>query len=341
MRSPNAAKWRRLFGKDRRELASSWPWIVLLVVIGPLVGRAFTTASPLGGVIGPVFDAYAIAVVLLFPFVAIRLISSEKRNGALKLLLQSPVSLGTMIVAKLVLLVLAWFVAWIPGLIALALWRFHGGYLARPELLGTLLGQVLWATLICSIALAAAALTANAATAAIVTLAITLGTWAFHVVAQARGGIAQTLDAYTPESALRTFETGEIRIAIVLVTLVVSIGLLALAVVWLHPGRRPRRRIGASALVIAVMSLLVWIGAQPRSTWDVSEDRVLGTVYQAAAITPPTNHIESAYSGNPLVARPAWTPLIFYFLWPVVVLAVWLWARRAPKLPSPTKAGRK
>src|SRR5215472_9676350 len=103
LRSPNAAKWRRLFGKDRRELASSWAWIVLLVILGPLVGHAFVTAvesyaeasgasggpaalsqglSPLDGIIVPTFGAYAIAVILLFPFVAIRLVSSEKQNGA-------------------------------------------------------------------------------------------------------------------------------------------------------------------------------------------------------------------------------------------------------------------
>jgi hypothetical protein len=178
-----------------------------------------------------------------------------------------------MLVVKLLVLVLAWLVAWVPGLIALGLWHLYGGHLFTLELSGVLLGHFLRATLICSIAIAAASFTDNAATAAVVTLAVTLGTWALDFIAQVRGGMAQTLDAYTPESALRTFETGEIRVAIVLVTLVLSLGFLALAMVWLHPGRRRRTGVVASALVVAVMSVLVWLGAQPRTSWDVSEDR--------------------------------------------------------------------
>jgi hypothetical protein len=318
-----------------------------------------------------------------------------------------------------------------PGVIALVLWHVYGGHLAAPELAGVLLGHLLRATLICSIAIAAASFTDNAATAAVVTLAITLGTWALDFIAQVRGGVAQTLDAYTPESALRTFETGEIRVAIIIVTLVLSIGFLVLAIVWLHPGRRRRGRIIATVSIVAAMSLLAWFGAQPRNSWDVSEDRrnsfspvderalasiraplrvtvylapedprladlergalrklrrtlprvdvsyvargtsglfarpgehygevwyaiglhqamtrsttepiILETVYGVAGITPPTNGAAPAYSGYPLVAQPTWAPLIFYLLWPCVVLAVWLWSRRTPPV-SVKKAGRK
>ena len=440
MRSPDAAARRRLFGKERRELASSRAWIVLLVILGPLVGHAFITAvdsyaeasgagggpaalsqglSPLDGVIVPTFGAYAIAVTLLFPFVAIRLVSSEKQSGSLKLLLQAPVSLGTMLVVKLVLLATAWVVAWTPGCIALALWHSYGGHLAPPELAAVLLGHFLRATLICSIAIAAASFTDNAATAAVVTLAITLGAWALDFIAQVRGGVARTLDAYTPESALRTFETGEIRVAIVVVTIALSIAFLLLAIIWLHPGRRRRARIGATALLAVVASVGVWASAQPGTSWDVSEDRrnsfspaderalstirgtlhvtvnlapedprradlergvlrklrrtlprvdvdyaarsgsglfarpgehygevwyaigprqamtrsttepiVLETVYGVAGITPPTNDASPAYSGYPLVARAAAAPLIFYVLWPCLVLALWLFTRR-------------
>src|SRR5437764_6601552 len=119
LRSRDVGAWQLLFDKERRELASSRAWIVLLVVLGPLVGHAFITAvqsyaevsgsgggpaalaqglSPLDGIIVPTFGAYAIAVILLFPFVAIRLLSSEKQNGALKLLLQAPVSVYTMLI---------------------------------------------------------------------------------------------------------------------------------------------------------------------------------------------------------------------------------------------------
>ena len=294
MPSPNDAAWRRLLDKDRRELAASWAWLVLLVLLGPLVGHAFVTAvesyaevsggpggpaalaqglSPLDGIVVPTFGAYAIAVTLLFPFVAIRLVSSEKQSGSLKLLLQSRTSLGTMLVVKLFVVVGAWLLAWLPGLAALVLWRAYGGHLAGGEVTAVLLGHLLRALLTCAVAIAAAALTDNAATAAVVTLAVTLGSWALDFIAQVRGGAALALDAYTPESALRVFETGEIRLAILLVTLLLAAAAIALAIVWLHPGRTWHARTIGTAGVVVAAALAAWLAAHVRASWDASEDR--------------------------------------------------------------------
>lgn len=294
MLSPNDALWRRLLDKDRRELAASRAWLLLLVLLGPLVGHAFVTAvdsyaeasggptgpaalaqglSPLDGIVVPTFGAYAIAVTLLFPFVAIRLVSSEKQSGSLKLLLQSRASLGTMLVVKLLVVVGAWLLAWLPGLAALALWHAYGGHLAGPEVAAVLLGHLLRAILTCAVAIAAASLTDNAATAAVVTLAVTLGSWALDFIAQVRGGAALALDAYTPESALRVFETGEIRLAIIFVTLLLAAAAIALAVVWLHPGRTWQARTIGTGAVIASAALAAWVAAHVRASWDASEDR--------------------------------------------------------------------
>jgi len=292
--SPNDALWWRLVGKDRRELAASWAWLVLLVLLGPLVGHAFITAvesyaeasgssggpaalaqglSPLDGIVVPTFGAYAIAVTLLFPFVAIRLVSSEKQSGSLKLLLQSRASLGAMLGVKLLVVVGAWLLAWLPGLAALALWRAYGGHLAPAEVSAVLLGHLLRATFTCALAIAAASLTDNAATAAVVTLALTLGSWALDFIAQVRGGLALALDAYTPESALRVFESGEIRLAIILVTLLLAAAAIALALVWLHPGRTWRARLMGTTGVVAAAAIATWAAAHVRASWDVSEDR--------------------------------------------------------------------
>ena len=72
--------------------------LVFALCLGPLVGHAFATAvdvygeasgagggpaalaqglSPLDGIVVPTFGAYAIAAMLLFPFVAIRAIAAE------------------------------------------------------------------------------------------------------------------------------------------------------------------------------------------------------------------------------------------------------------------------
>jgi hypothetical protein len=123
------------------------------------------------------------------------------------------------------------------------------------------------------VAVAAAALTDGAATAAVLTLAVTLGSWALDFVAQVRGGMAQRLAAYTPDAALRTFERGEIRLSTIAVTIALTIAGVLLARIWLHPGRTSRARALHMALTIAGIALACWIGAGLRTSWDLSEDR--------------------------------------------------------------------
>src|SRR5262247_1224977 len=151
-----------LFGKEWRELTASRAYWLLLMAVGPLVGHGFINAvnlyaeasgvggrpaalpqglTPLDGMLAPTFGAYDLAVTLLFPFVAIRLIAAEKESGALKLALQLPFSAGEMVAAKLLALVAGWMVAWAPGLIALAMWKAYGGRLYAPETLNLLLGH--------------------------------------------------------------------------------------------------------------------------------------------------------------------------------------------------------
>ena len=277
-----------LLGKERRELAASRAYWLLLLIIGLLVGHAFITAvdlygeasgrsggpaalaqglSPLDGILVPTFGAYDLAVTLLFPFVAIRLVSAEKESGALKLMLQAPASVGLQLVAKGVMLVAAWIVTWLPGFIALLLWKSYGGSLYAPEVLNLLLGHLLRVILSAGVAVAAAAITRTAATAAIVTLGFTVGTWALDFIAAGRGGLLQKLATYTPTAALRSFEQGQLRVNVVLVSLMLGIAGFALAAAWL------RARFAGAAVVALCCALLVWGSSFARASWDLSENR--------------------------------------------------------------------
>ena len=140
--------WLRLLGKEWRALVASRAYWILLLLVGPLVGNGFITAvnlyaeasgigggaaalaeglTPLDGILVPTFGAYDLAVTLLFPFVVIRLVAAEKQSGALKLTLQFPNGLAAAMAAKVLALALGWLVAWLPGVIALLLWKHYGG----------------------------------------------------------------------------------------------------------------------------------------------------------------------------------------------------------------------
>src|SRR5215469_13651605 len=119
MRTRTPFAW--LIGKEWRELLVSRAWWVLLLAMGPLVGLSFIGAvrtyaevsglngtsagvgealSPLIGVWAPTFSACELAAVFLLPFVAIRLVGSDRQSGTLKLELQQGMSTTWLIAAK-------------------------------------------------------------------------------------------------------------------------------------------------------------------------------------------------------------------------------------------------
>lgn len=448
MRSPST--FVLLLGKELGELRASRAWWLLLAAMGPLTGHAFATAarayseasgsaggpaalsqglSPLDGFIVPVFGAYALAATLLLPFVAIRMLSAEKEDGGLLLMLQTRVRSHTMLGAKLWVLLGGWAVTLVPGLVALALWRAAGGHLAPTEVAVVLLGHLLRAALTCAIALAAAALTESTSTAAIVALAVTLATWALDFTAAVQGGLAMRLAAFTPEAALRTFEHGELSVAVVLVTLLATAGLVGVASLWLRPSRWPVRA-GRMALLLGATVLALLAAARVDTSYDLSEDRrnsfpradaaalrtlalrdpmevevevhlgsedprladldrsvlrklrrvlprtrvryvaatgtglfdapdarygevwysiggrrvmsrsttpaiVLETLYDLAGVRRPADANDPPYPGYPVVIRAAFAPWLLALLWPLAVLAAWLWLRRPPPSSTP------
>ncbi|MBI1762465.1 MAG: ABC transporter permease subunit [Acidobacteria bacterium] len=432
MRSP---KLLILAGKEWRELLASRAYWLLLLVIGPLVGQGFISVvhlyaeasgangapaalpqglTPLDGMLAPTWAAYELAVTLLLPFVAIRLIAAEKESGALKLALQFPASLPLQLTAKVLALLTGWLLAWLPGLLALILWKSYGGHLAGAETLNLFAGHWLRMLLSAAVAMAAAALTESAASAAIVTLSFTLGTWALDFIALGRGGWLAAAAAYTPAAALRFFEQGLLRVSTVGVLLACTLAGLALTVIWWHSGQPWRNRCGLTLGLAVLSTVALALVTTSRASWDVSENRrnsftrgeetalrqiraplritinlaaedprlmdyersilnklrrllpqltavyaaqsrtglfeesgqhygeiwyeyqgrkvmnrsttepiVLEQLFQLVEIAPPPAVNEPVFPGYPLAAQPRYANWLFYFLWPLAVLAVW------------------
>jgi ABC-type transport system involved in multi-copper enzyme maturation permease subunit len=429
--------------KEVAELAASRAFWLLLLIVGLLTGQSFITAmnayaeasgigggavalpqglSPLDGILTPTLGVYDLAITLLFPFVAIRLVANEKSSDALKLMLQWPASIERQIAAKAISLIGAWVVSLVPFGIALGLWRAYGGHLHAPEVLNLLAGYTLRFLLTAAIAMAAAALMSGAANAAIVVLAFTIGTWALDFIAAGRGGIVQTLASFTPGAALRSFERGLFRVDGVLVMLIISLFGFGLAANWLHLGRSIKARMAGTAVLfilagLGVLNVLMLV----RSSFDLSENRrnsfsladeqalaqirepltitpflsaedprmmdfennvlvklrrslpelrvvyplagrsglfennahygeivyrlgmktatsrsmteeiVLETIYELSGVHAPP-HEASTYPGYPLAKRPAGAALIFYAVWPAIIITVILSRRSRRKI---------
>jgi ABC-2 type transport system permease protein len=283
-----------LLRKEMRELVTGNSLWVLMLLLSPLVGYSFIQAvalyaeasrpslsipelarqlSPFDGILVPTLGGFYLAITLLFPFIAIRLIAAEKASGGLKLLVQLPYRLSDLVVAKFAALVAAWLISVIPVLSALMFWGLLGGHLDMRETTTLILGHLLYALLIGAISFLAAALTEAGATAAIFALAVTIGSWVLDFAALDRGGVSNLLAALSLTSLLRPFEQGLLSVPTVLGMLIATAGFLALAAIWLPPGIPLGRKLKVSALTVVAAGILISGAAQAKTVLDVTPDR--------------------------------------------------------------------
>jgi ABC-2 type transport system permease protein len=284
-----------LLRKEARELVASRAWWILLLAIGPLVGVSFISAvrtyaeasglngtsagvgeafSPLVGVWAPTFSACELAAAFLLPFVAIRLVSGDRQSGALKLELQHPMPALTRISAKAIVLLAGWLVALASGGVAIVLWRSYGGSAYVPELATVILGHVLNAGLTIALAAATASVTEHPSTAAILTLAVTVGTWIVNFVAAVEGGVWERAAGYTPTAVVSELQHGLIRLDVLLVVGALTLCGLILSAIWTRLGVPVRRRAFESAALGAVTAAAILACSFATPSWDTSENRM-------------------------------------------------------------------
>src|SRR5262245_34767837 len=284
-----------LVEKEYRELIASRAWWILLLAMGPLVGVSFMSAvrtygeasglngtaagvgeafSPLVGVWAPTFSACELAAAFLLPFVAIRLVSSDRQSGALKIELQRHLPAVVRVGAKALVLMAGWIAAMTSPLAAIVLWRTYGGTLYPPELLTTAFGHLLNAGLTIALAAAAASLTEHPSTAAIVTLSVTVGTWILNFIAAVNGGVWERAAGFTPTAMVAEFQHGLVRLDTVLVSGTLIAAGLTLAGIWIRLGEPVRRRAYESGALAAFTAAIVLAFTFVTPNWDFSENRM-------------------------------------------------------------------
>ena len=299
MRSPDAvvvhrAPLRPLLAKELRDIVSGRALWTMLLILCPLVGYGFfqavalygeassaardapvlaTGLSPLDGVLVPTFGALYLAVTLLFPFVAIRSLGREKETGALRLLVQLPYRVPTLIAAKMTAIFGAWLAALIPAVSAVVIWAALGGHLYVPETANLAFGHLLYGLLVGAIALFAASISESAATAAIIALAFTIGSWVLDFALAGQPGVLEWVARLSLTQTLRTFEQGLLSIGLVLGVVAAICGFAALAAVWLHPGVPLRTKFVRSIACVAVAAIVLASATRVRTSLDLTEDR--------------------------------------------------------------------
>jgi ABC-2 type transport system ATP-binding protein len=300
------AVWRRSFlrshkppflwllEKEFRDLAVSRSWWILLLSMGPLVGVSFINAvrtygevsgfngtaggvgeamSPLVGVWAPTFSACELAAVFLLPFVVIRLVGGDRQNGALKLELQRGMSTIGLVVAKVAVALTGWLIVMLPSLTAIPLWKSYGGSVYPPELATLVFGHVLNAGLTIALGAAMASIAEHPATAAILTLAVTIGTWLVDFFAAIQGGWWERAAAYTPAALVAEFQHGLVRLSAVLIAIVLIMTGLGVSAIWMRLGTPLMRRTLLSVCIVMAAACAIFGCTFVRASWDTSESR--------------------------------------------------------------------
>ena len=299
MRSPKAALEHGaplypLVAKELAEIVSGRALWTMLILVCPLIGFSFVeavslyteassaaqqspaaaaTLSPLDGILVPTFGSFYVAVTLLFPFVAIRVLGQEKESGALRLLVQLPYWSSTLVLVKLAAVLAAWAAASIPALSALVIWALLGGHLGASETANLLFGHSLYGLLVGAISLFAATISDSSATAAIVALATTIGSWVLDFTLAGRPGLSAWVAQLSLTQTLHSFEQGLLSAGLVLGMVAVIGGLAALSTVWLPPGTPTRVKFARSVPCVLAMVVALGLAAQIRASVDVTEDR--------------------------------------------------------------------
>jgi ABC-2 type transport system permease protein len=297
-----------LFTKELREIIGGRALWTLLLLACPLVGYSFFQAislygeastaaanspvlasslSPLDGILVPTFGSFYLAVTLLFPFVAIRVLGEEKQSGALRLLVQLPYRTVTLVGVKLAAVLLAWLLCAIPVLSS----SMAGGHLSAAEIATLFLGHLLYGLLIGAVALFATSITESSATAAIVTLAFTIGSWVLDFTIAGRPGWLEWFAHLSLTQVIRTFEQGLLSVSLVAGVVVAVCAFAALATFWLPPGIAVRQKLMPSAACIGVAAVALLAVTQIKASIDVTEDRrnsfALADANQLARLTEP------------------------------------------------------
>ena len=299
MRSPETLTIRRvpflpLLKKELWEVLGGRALWTLLLLVCPLIGYSYfqavslyaeasaagqqspvlaTSLSPLDGIIVPTFGAFYVAVTLLFPFVAIRVLGREKETGALRMLIQLPYRPSTLIIAKVAAIVAAWWLASIPALCSLLMWKASGGHLGGLETSNLIVGHLIYGLLIGAIALFAASISDSAATAAIVTLAFTIGSWVLDFTVAGQPGLLEWLSRLSLTQVLRPFEQGLFSVGLVVGVVGVICSFAALAAIWLPPGVSVRLKLVRTAGCVVATAFLLFLASQIALSVDVTEDR--------------------------------------------------------------------
>lgn len=196
------------FNELRRLFLSPLAWLVLalvqfllamffFVILSQYLGapQLFTGRGITEIVVAGMFQIAGILLLLITPFITMRLFSEERRTGTIKLLLSSPVSVTELVLGKYLGVMLLMLM--LLGLIVLMpLSLLYGTGLDLGQLASIFLALLLLMSTLSAAGLFISGLTKQPAVAAIGTFGVVFVLWIIHVGGNTGGGNFASLVSY-------------------------------------------------------------------------------------------------------------------------------------------------
>jgi hypothetical protein len=230
--------------------------------------------DPLAGIVRPTVGGAELALALLAPLVATRVLAIEKERRSFRPLALAEGSIPRVLVTKLVAAVAGCLLFTLPVLAALAAFAVLGGQLDLVEILPVLLGHILYLLVVVAVSMAAAAWTETAALAATVVILFSVASWALDA-AEGFAALAWLgpIARWSLASRLAPFDRGLISVEALLALAATAAGATAAALVGVRFDWSARRRLFGAAAVVGVTALALAGTTLARRTYDLTEER--------------------------------------------------------------------
>jgi len=230
--------------------------------------------DPLSGIVRPTLGGVDLALALLAPLIATRIVSIEKERGGFAALCLQVGSPTTVLLRKLAAAACASSLLLIPALACLALFRVIGGHVDPIETGAALFGELLHLGVVVAASMAAAAWTATFAQAATVAILVSLTSWmidageGFSALAWLGRG-----EAWSIERQVAPFQRGILAVGPTLWLVVAILASVGIAIVGARFDWKPRRRALVVAPVVAAAIGLLAAASHLRRSFDWTEQR--------------------------------------------------------------------
>lgn len=241
----------------------------LSAVNNPLYARGF---EPVPGVFVPTYGGLFVLFSLFLPFVIIPLLSLEKQNGTLAVLIQLPYSFKDILIAKISAAFFFLLMTILLTLPCFILWQLYGGHIPFNELFVLISGYLLYGLFVVSVSFFAAALFESTANASIFSILLIVLSWVIDFGKNMDVSTFLTsLSEWTVTRNLKYFEQGILSFTASMYFVLLCSFFFILAYILLRFDLRIKSKLKRLFATVVLFLLALFISFQSSLNTDMTE----------------------------------------------------------------------